>query len=99
MASKPDQLPLTINCNSLFKQSFIYEPGHLFGAPPTGDAGGTWRPVIQDVTAVALVHYLPVIGHFANVRSVIIEAHVTDQKDLPVLDVARERAINYHHKL
>ena len=79
-------LLITIKLNEL--------PGHFLGAPSTGDAGGAGRAVVQHVAAVAFVHDLTVVGHFADVRSVVVESHVAHQKDLAVLDVTRERAVD-----
>ena len=68
----------------------------LFGAPPSGHACGTRRPVvIQLVSAIAFVHDLPIVGHLLDVRPVIVVAHVAHQHDLTVGDVAGKRAVDY----
>lgn len=68
----------------------------LFGAPPTGHACGTRRSVvIQLVSAIALVHDLPIVGHLLDVGPVIVVTHVTHEHDLTVGDVAGKRAVDY----
>ncbi len=70
------------------------EPGHVGRRPFAGDAGGAGRSVVEGEASVALVHDLSIIGHFAHVRPVVVEAHVAHQQHLAVLDVARKRTVN-----
>ena len=69
-------------------------PGHLFRTPFSCHTSGSWRAVVEHVAAVAFVHDLAVIGHFTDIGSIIVEAHVAHQEDFAVFNVAGEWAID-----
>ncbi len=51
---------------------------------PAVYAGGSGRPVGQHEPAFALEHDLTVVLDFPHIRSVVVEAHIADQKHLQV---------------
>ena len=75
-------------------------PGQLRRGPLPRYAGGPGGArVYHAVTAVTLEHDLPPVLDLPDVGPVLVEAHVADQKDLSMLDEARERAVHYDKTL
>ena len=58
----------------------------------TGGSRGSW--LYHAVAAVALEHDLPPVLDLPHVGPVLVQPHVADQQDLPVLDEAREGTVD-----
>ncbi len=52
---------------------------------------GTGRPIGELEAPAALEHDLPVVLHLLDVRPVVVQAHVADQKDLGVIKPGSDR--------
>ena len=64
-------------------------------ALPTCDTGGSrGSGLYHAVAAVALEHDLPPVLDLPHVGPVLVQPHVADQQDLPVLDEAREGTVD-----
>ena len=73
----------------------LHTPGQLGRRPLPRYTGGPRGPgLYHAVAAVALEHDLPPVLDLPHVGPVLVQPHVADQQDLPVLDEAREGTVD-----
>lgn len=73
----------------------LYTLWQLSWRPFAIDTCGSREAIHEMITTIAFVHDLLVVGHFANIRPIIIHAHVSHKQYTTIFNGTRMRTVNW----